>query len=191
MCIRKTLFVVPLFTLLFCAVGHAGSSDGAGIQITETDRAYQLTVPVSRLILTIPKGEFTHTEQDQGGTAGGPRYFNFRHKSLNLTIDGWFEPLENFPGLKKVWAENMKVLSRTGQMAPKGVSFEKVGRWRAILYDVPDPAVPLVNSQISAHWLQAGTWIELHLSLTTDSMGKDPRTKLVELLKTIQVKEKK
>jgi hypothetical protein len=191
MYIRRTLFLAPIFTLLFCAVGHAGPSDNAAIRITETARAYELTVPVSRLIMTIPKGEFTHTEQDQGGAAGSPRYFAFRHKTLNLTVDGWFEPAENFPGLKKLWEEKLNVFKRTGRRPPEEVAFTKVGRWKAITYVIPDPAIPLITSEISAHWLQAGTWIELHLSFTADSVGKDPRTKLVELLKAIQVKEKK
>jgi len=189
--IRKMLYLAAIFSLLPCAIGPARASDSVAIQITETARAFELTVPVSRLVMTIPKADFTHTDQNQAGSAGNPRYFIFRHKTLNLTIEGWFEPAENFPSLKKLWAEKTKLLTRSGQSAPAEVSFTKIGRWRAILYDVPDPAIPLVNSQISAHWLQAGTWIELHLSLTADSMGKDPRTKLVELLKTIQVREKK
>jgi hypothetical protein len=188
----KTIVILALMTTPpLCAAGEASPADNASIQITETARAYELTVPVSRLVMTIPKADFTHTEQDRAGAAGSPRYFVFRHKTLNLTIEGWFEPGEKFPGLKKLWAEKTKLLTRAGQTAPEEVSFGKIGRWKTITYVIPDPAIPLVNSQISAHWLQAGTWIELHLSLTSASSGKDTKTKLVELLKTIQAREKK
>jgi hypothetical protein len=189
--IRRTLFLTTTFTLLFCAVGHARTSDSASIQITDTGKAYDVTVPVSRVVMTIPKGELKYAENDQGGTAGSPRYFAFRHKTLNMTIDGWFEPAERFPGLKKLWEEKLNVFTRTGRRPPEEVAFTKVGRWKAITYVIPDPALPLITAEISAHWLQAGTWIELHLSLTAAQTDKESGAKLEKLLNTIQVREKK
>jgi hypothetical protein len=177
--------------MLICADGPLLAADSAAIQVTETNQAYELTVPVSRLVLTIPKADFTRAETDQGGTGGSPRYFVFRHKSLNLTIDGWFEPAERFPGLKKVWEEKLNVFTRTGRRPPEEVSLAKIGRWKSVTYVIPDPALPLITSEISAHWLQAGTWIELHLSLTSPQTDKESAAKLEKLLKTIQVKEKK
>jgi hypothetical protein len=191
MCIRKTLFVALPFTVFFCAAAHAGTPDSAAIRITETDRAYELTVPVSRLIMTIPKGKLTRTEQHPAEAAGNPRYFAFRHQTLNLTVDGWFEPAEKFPGLKPFWEEKTRMMTRANLPAPEEVSFVKVGRWKAIAYVIPDPAIPLISSSISAHWIEAGTWIELELSITTDRADKESGARLVELLKAIQVKEKK
>lgn len=189
--LRRSLLIASGIHLLFCAAGSASPSDNAAIRITETPGAYELTVPVSRLVMTIPKADLTHTAQDQAGSAGNPRYFNFRHKTLNLAIDGWFEPAEKFPGLKQFWAEKTDVMTRAGLPAPEEVSSVKIGRWKAIAYVVPDPAIPLISSSISAHWIEAGTWIELELSITSDRSDKEAGAKLVELLKAIQVKEKK
>jgi hypothetical protein len=186
---KATLTLTMTVALMVCASGEASPADNAAIRITETAQAYELTVPVSRLVMTIPKGEFTHRDQDRAGAAGNPRYFIFRHKSLNLTVSGWFEPEQNFPGLKRLWAEKSIVLGRSGP-APEEVSFGKIGGWQTISYIIPDPAIPLINSSISAHWVQAGTWIELSLSIIAAQADKQSSARLVELLKSIQVNEK-
>ena len=48
----------------------------------------------------------------------------------------------------------------------------------------------IVSSHVRAHWVQAGTWIDLHLSTTTERSSAENRKKLKELLRTISVTEK-
>jgi len=45
------------------------------------------------------------------------------------------------------------------------------------------------NSHVRAHWVQAGTWIDLHIS-TIQSASAESRNKLLEMLRSIEVREK-
>jgi hypothetical protein len=47
------------------------------------------------------------------------------------------------------------------------------------------------GSHLRAHWVQAGTWIELHLSITSSRASADNRAALLALLGEIRVSEKK
>jgi len=47
-----------------------------------------------------------------------------------------------------------------------------------------------VSSHMRAHWVQAGTWIELHLSTTTRQSSAENRRKLKSLLRAIAVAQK-
>lgn len=54
-----------------------------------------------------------------------------------------------------------------------------------------DMALPFgANSHIRAHWVQAGTWIDLHLSITTERTIDENRAVLKRVLKSISVKQK-
>ena len=68
------------------------------------------------------------------------------------------------------------------------MSFAKISDWEAVLYDM---ALPFgSNSHIRAQWVQAGTWIDLHLSITSDLTIAENRTKLKRVLKSISVRLK-
>ncbi len=62
--------------------------------------------------------------------------------------------------------------------------------WEAVAYDIPVPLQTEKNSHIRAYWVQAGTWIDLHLSLTSKAENVELREKLTKLLKSIQVKQR-
>lgn len=59
---------------------------------------YELTVPVSRLAMTIPKGGFRPSKPDAGSTS--PRYFYLQDPDSALIISGWFEPEQAFSGMR-------------------------------------------------------------------------------------------
>jgi hypothetical protein len=69
------------------------------------------------------------------------------------------------------------------------VSFE-IGDWDSVLYDIPYPLGKFTNSHLKAHWLQGGTWIEVHLSLTAATPSAETRDKLMALFKAFVVAEK-
>jgi len=168
---------------------YAGPSKNETIQINELKEGYELTVPVSQLVMTIPKGGLSQKNIPLGGSTDSPRYFNFEDKALHLIISGWFEPAQRYSGIKKSWDEDRKEWNRRGLPDPQDVSFVKIDNWDAIIYDLRLPAGN--NSHIRAHWLQAGTWIDIHISMTSDRPSVESRAKLAALLKTIQVREKK
>ena len=157
-------------------------------EISEVDGRYVQTVPLSRLIMAIPKGGLVMQPNPAGGSADSPRYFYFENKAQALLISGWFESDEGYPGIKQFWADETAEWKRRGLREPKDVTFAQLGNWNAILYDEDVPIAR--NSHIRAHWVQAGTWIDIHLSLTADLPQKEIRLKLQDVLKAISVTEK-
>jgi len=154
----------------------------ASLQITEVGDNYRLAVPVSRLVMTIPKGKLKQTTNPG---SNHPRYFYFIDGTFNLS--GWFEPSQRFKGVDDFWSGETASWKRQGLPEAKDTTFSKLDNWQVVIYDmaIPGPA----NTHIRAHWVQAGTWIDLHLSLTGGTSA-DNRAKLAAFLQTIQVKEK-
>ena len=159
------------------------------LQITQTDQAYVLTVPVSRLVMRIPLNGLSLTNSAIGGPTDNPRYFHFRDDMKQVIISGWVESDQGFPGLQKLWADEVTVSKKNGLPDAQRVAFGRLGNWETIAYE---RAVPnSTNSHLHAHWVQAGTWIDLHVSLTTSGSSQDARAKLESLLRTIVVSQKK
>jgi len=166
----------------------AGTDRPDAIQITQTNTNYVLTAPVSRLVMQIPKGTLLPSDRETGGATNSPRYFSFRDRDLPLIVSGWFEPAQGFAGIQKFWAN--EVAGWNKQLPPpQNVAFAKNGSWEVVAYDLPVPN--LTNAHLRAHWVQAGTWIDLHLSLTNRQPAGDARALLVALLGIVSVSEKK
>ncbi len=184
---RASIFAAVV--LLFCKVGTCQeSSKATTLEIVESAGNYVLTVPVSRLVMTIPKGGPALKVNRTGGSSDSPRYFYFEDKDSALFISGWFESDEGFRGIKQFWANETAAWKRGGLPEARDVTFVQLGDWNAILYEIDSPIGK--NSHIRAHWVQAGTWIDIHLSLTADLPQKEIREKLQTILKTISVAER-
>ncbi len=150
---------------------------------------YELGVPVSRLVMTIPKDGLVRASHTGGGAAASRRYFYFEDKSRNLIVSGWFEPEQGFRGIKDFWESETTAWKRKGLPEAQDVSSSDIGKWKAIIYDIHIPSGN--NSHIRAHWVQAGTWIDIHLSMTADRSLTEIRATLREILNSIRVDEKK
>ncbi len=155
------------------------------LQITRTEQAYVLTVPASRLVMRIPLSGLSLTNSAIGGPIDNPRYFHFRDDTKQVIISGWVESDQAFPGLQKIWADEVTVSKKNGLADAQRVQFGRMGNWETIAYE---RAVPnFTNSHLHAHWVQAGTWIDLHVSLTASGSSQDARAKLESLLRAIVV----
>ena len=178
------VFFVPVFVSIADA---ARGPDPESIFIQQTKGFYEVTVPASRIVAIIPRGDLV-LGSNPTGAVENPRYFYFEDEAQQLIISGWFEPGQGFPGLKEFWESETTKWREGGLPAPQSVSFAKFSDWEAVIYDMPLPAGS--NSHIRAHWLQAGTWIDLHLSITSERTPADNRRTLKSILKTIQVRQK-
>lgn len=160
------------------------------LKIREANGSYELTVPVSELVLTIPARGLLPAPDNAAASVNGPRYFMFDDKQSGLVVSGWFEPAQAFQGIRKFWESETAAWQQKGLPAPRNVVFEKIGQWDAISYDIQLPAGG--NSHIRAHWLQAGTWIDVHLSYTSQRVNAaESKARLLAMLKAIQVQKKK
>ena len=190
--------ILFLFLIFFSArPGFVSEADT--IQIAELKESFQLTVPVSKLTLMIPKSGLVLKKNSQGGSTDSRRYFYFngQHPSLieedhSFIISGWFEPEEEFSGIKPFWKGETAAWEKKGLPEPKNVSFEKIGGWEVVLYDTDlPPQYTGNNSHIRTELAQAGTWIDMHLSITSRRPKNELRATLLEFLKTIEVTEKR
>jgi hypothetical protein len=175
---------VSAFTLILLG-GASVAGQNANLSVRDAGTAFELTVPVSALTLTIPKGELT---QNPANPANGPRYFFFSDKT-GLSISGWFEPAQAFTGMKSFWEQEVAAAKKNGLPEAADVAFEQIGKWDTVIYDLTIPAGR--NVHIRAHWVASGTWVDVHLSVAAaEESSSALRTRLRDTLKTLQVTEK-
>jgi hypothetical protein len=183
----KSSLAAMLFLVGACSTTGGGSSDR--IEINAVNDGYRLSVPVSNLTMVLPKGNWSRKEKSTGGGTSSPRYFYFEDsKEASLILSGWFEPDQRFEGVPKLWEKDTRAWKKGGLPEPVNVSFEKSGRWDTVMYD--HNFGKIVNTHLRAHWVQSGTWIDLHLSTTTTGTSADNRKKLRSLLRGISISEK-
>jgi hypothetical protein len=187
---RALAFAIALLAAA-CSTSTAPRSDEA-IQISESGKVFTLSVPVSQLTMTLPKGNWFRKDKSAlGGGTVNPRYFYFEDANEeSLILSGWFEPDRLYSGsAAKQWTKDAAALKKTPAPDPVNVSYEKIGGWDTVMYDHMLDQV--VSSHMRAHWVQAGTWIELHLSTTTRQASAENRRKLKSLLRAISVAQKR
>lgn len=183
-------FRLALMLILLIGLQRAAAAQSDRIVIAEEADAFVLTVPVSQLKMTIPKEGFV-----QGGGTGSQsdatasrRYFLFEDKPRHIFVSGWFEPESGFQGIAEFWAGEVAAWSKNKLPKPTDVVFKKIGGWDAIVYQMPRASGS--NSNIRAEWLAAGTWIDLHASVDSESSATENVALLESLLSRIRIEEK-
>lgn len=179
---QKALWAATLIIVSGCA-----ATDGAR---TGEGESLSVSVPTSRLTMTFPKGNWARQENAARGSAAKPNYFYFSDTRENgLALSGWFEPEHMSIGLAPQWQNAQESWKKQGVPAPFNVSFQRLGIWDAVLYD--RYTANGISSHLRGHRVQAGTWIDLHISATTRSnSGAENREVLKRILQDIVVTEK-
>jgi hypothetical protein len=187
--VYKPLLVATLFVVAGCST-TGGTRPSEKIEIKPAGDSYALSVPVSKLMMALPRGNWSIKDQSAGGGGtASPRYFYFEdRKEASLILSGWFEPDRSFTSVSKIWEQDTQAWKKRGLPEPVNVSFEKLGGWDAILYDHNFGST--VNSHLRAHWVQSGTWIDLHVSTTTKGTSAENRKRLRAVLRGISISEK-
>lgn len=175
----------------FCVAAAAAAQKdekALRLEIREEGDRYVLTVPVSRLVMTLPKAGLSRGKSSAGGATQSPRYFLFENHSLGLVASGWFESAGAFPGLQTFWSNETAAWKKQGDPEPHAVATEKAGDWDAIWYETSVSGVE--TSNLRAERVRAGTWIDLHVSVTSASPPAERRSKLRAFLDSVRVSEK-
>ncbi|MFN0317670.1 MAG: hypothetical protein ACKVQA_21810 [Burkholderiales bacterium] len=188
--VQKFLFLAALLLVGACSAPGEKSPPGQSIEIREANGNLSLSVPVSRLTMTMPKSNWSRKDKSAlGGGTKNPRYFYFEDKTqASLIMSGWFEPAQLFKGVPAIWEEDTKSWKKGGLPEPVNISFEKLNGWDAVMYD--HNLRNAVSSHVRAHWVRSGTWIDVHISTTTNKSSAENRAKLKAVLKDIAVVEK-
>jgi hypothetical protein len=174
-------------TLAMALAAHAETRPRDAIEITQEGGAYSLSVPASKLVMRLPSEPLRLKDNNVGGATSNPRYFYFESGSHDLRLSGWFEPASRYGGMDAFWEVSTKSWERSGQPAPLDVTRGKVGGWETAFYELVSR---VTTSHVQAHWVQAGTWINLHVSVDSTGDTAKGRQRLEDLLKTIKVREK-
>jgi hypothetical protein len=170
----------------------SNSDDGQvrkdAIQISERGNNYVLTVPVSQLTMSIPRFGLIQKNNAARGSTDNPRYFYFKDPNTGLLISGWFEPEKGYSGIQNFWKDEIRSWKEKRLPEAHNVSITKIGNWDAVLYDMK--VFTGADGHIRAHWLQAGTWIDVHLSIHTNQSSQEARDILISILNNIVIEKK-
>lgn len=183
---RTTFAVATLLALAQTAgVASAQVSADETLTVAETGGSYRISVPVSHLAVTIPTGTFGISSDPQHDASNGPRYFALQDRTRGAMISGWLEPADGYKGIKPMWDGETTAWRQHQLPEPKNVTFLNVGKWEVVSYDL---YVPGGNSaHLRCEWNADGTWIDLHISVTSKASIGVARTMAMNTLKSIQV----
>lgn len=185
---RITDIVFALCILFVSSLAYAQRPDG--LAITTNNETYNLTVPVSNLELKIPKVGITTTPINLGGATSNPRYFHFNSMS-GLEISGWFESSSGYKDVYQFWEHELGSWQKSKLPDPINVNINKIGNWDVVSYQQPIPLKSdLSSANIRAHWVQAGTWIDVHISYTSNNSYEENLEVAKSFLKAMVVQEK-
>lgn len=157
---------------------------GKGSAGASTNGPFEFTVPQSRVKVRVPDPKLR-----PDGPAGGERsYFKVSKSDPQLIVSGWLEPASAYKGLKEFWESERRSPAYAGAGAPTRVEQLRVGPWEIVAFDVVVPGG--TSAHLRAERVQAGTWIDLHLSTTSARPAKTLREELMVALRSIEVVEK-
>lgn len=170
----------------------AAESDDATLVVNVAADTIELTVPVSALSLRIPKGNLASVDESKTGAQDSPRYFHLNDTGRGLTVSGWFEPAQAFKGHKEFWAGEFAAMKQAGLLPTAPPIGVQVGNWMGLAYEfaLPKDAGEGINTHIRVELIEAGTWIDLHISITARKPLADVRNEALEFLKSIVVNKK-
>ena len=163
-------------------------AEDSRIVIKDAGNSYELTVPVSRLILSVPKGALTIGSNKHGGGTESPRYFFLNDAAEGVIISGWFEPAARYSDLGDSWRQEMEHMKKQGLPSPENVERSEIGTWLAILYNFPLPKG--TSAHVRASYVAAGTWIDLHASISSTRPGSELRKQVEAIVRSIQIRQK-
>jgi hypothetical protein len=156
--------------------------------VTTLDDTIELSVPVSRLILSFSRGGLATVSEPRTGAAESARYFHFDDQKRGLIVSGWFEPASSYGGFEKFWAGELLAMKKNGVPIREVPEVVEAGPWQAVAYNVDLPNG--VSANVRAEMISAGTWVDVHISVTSKGPPREARERAVQFLRSIVAKEK-
>jgi hypothetical protein len=148
------------------------------VTVTPRGEVIELSVSASKLALQVPARVWSPAPIPPAQ----PRYFDLRDADRKLMLTGWFEPEDRFTSVKDVFESNH---TDKGPMAAKQVRYASIGPWQTVSYDLTLGSTSFRH--MHAHRVQAGSWIELHLSCSNGQASDEQDKLLTEAVRSVQV----
>ena len=173
-----------------CRPTIATDSSSTELAVTFDGDHITMSVPVSRITISLPRGNLQRNEGASSGSAASPRYFRFDDPKQGIIVSGWFESANQFGGFEQFWKAEFQSMKRNG-VNVKGIpDLVRVGPWIAAAYDVDVGAIKGSNTHLRSELVEAGTWVDLHISVTEEGSIEDARKVALQLLKAVIVTER-
>jgi hypothetical protein len=173
--------MVQSFASLSLAPRGSRPQAGSGLVVADTGAGYDVTVDESKLVLKIPPG-FARAE---GSGSNNPNYFQFLATAETSEISGWFEPAAHFTSARDVWEGDVASWKRSGVPDPRDATFIHHKDWDCVRYENAIPGAS--NTHLRAHYIQDCTWIDVHISVTTQKPVSEARARALEILDALEV----
>lgn len=169
-------------SLRFKSAPSSAAKTGA-LSISQDDTYYVIRYAPSRLAVKIPRAGLAIA--DTG--ANQPGYFHLADQKTGLVISGWFDQSSAYRGIKSLWKGDTASWKEHGVPKPLHVKFDKIDGWETVAYE--NDLGDFGNSHLRAERTGSGTWLDLHLSLSTKRPIKELRAELLAALKAIVIEE--
>lgn len=189
---KQTAALIAAACLAISAPSAGDTPKEATLSTVVGDQTIELQVPASAVIVSFPRGDFAPAEDVRDGARHHPRYFHFVDATRGINVSGWIEPAKGFPGADRFWAGEMEALQRSGFPPSVPPAPLTAGDWNGMAYEValPGATSDVVNSHLRAILIMDGTWIDLHVSVTTKAAAAEARAITLSMLQSISVKRK-
>jgi hypothetical protein len=172
----------------YSVLAAAAESLSGALVVTTQEDSIELSVPASRLILSFPRGGLAAVDEPRTGAAASSRYFHFNDEKRGLVVSGWFEPASSYVGFEKFWMGELLAMKKNGIPLREAPDVVRAGAWQAVAYNVVLPNG--VSANVRAELISAGTWADVHISVTSKGSAREAREQAVQFLRSIVAKEK-
>ena len=153
--------------------------------VARSEVPFTFTVPQSRVLVKVSDPSFL----PDAAASAKPNYFKLIRQEPLLIVSGWLEPAPKYKGLKAFWESESRSPAYAGPLAPTQVEMLKEGAWEVVAFDVSIKGA--IHSNLRAERVEAGTWIDLHLStLARATPSTKLRADLLAVLRKVQVLKK-
>ena len=99
--------------------------------------------------------------------SAAPGYFSYVRSADAVMLSGWLDQAAKFKGMRTFWAAEKASLESKLGVKIANESFKIVAGWSVVSYDLPIGATAQKN--IRACRVYGGTWVDVHLSQTSDT----------------------
>jgi hypothetical protein len=176
--------VIAAYSLSVTAVDDRSGT----LVVTTLEDSIELSVPANRLTVTLPRGDLVAVNEARTGAAASPRYFHFSDEKRGLNVSGWVEPASSYIGFEKFWIGELRAMKKNGISLKEPPDVVGAGPWQAAAYNIDLPKG--VSANVRAELISAGTWVDLHISVTRAGPAREAREEAVQFLKSIVAKER-
>src|SRR5262249_40973934 len=167
--------------LLATCLASSALAQGAVPAPAPSGGPFTFTMPQSRVIVKVSDTSFRPDASNR------PNYFKLTRRDPLLILSGWLEPPPRHKGLAAFWEDEKKSPARAPPLAPTRVEMLREGKWEVVAYDVPLPVGPGIQSNLRAQRVEAGTWIDLHISTASARPSATMRAELLAALRKVDI----